>query len=1667
VSAADIGALSHSTDVTLSPDVASCGDILQEFEVNIESSAAEDFGIYNVKIYKAETNIEELVCGDEPDGFTFLGFKYESYCEYETDPYGNDTIKNGEDVTFTFEAVLNQEDCESIFIITTLDNEGIIGDGDGIEIETEKTLIVDCEDPVIYKEVGFPKIESNSDDFLWWITQNTQFDVLVTDNDTCDLGLDSCLITYILDNGSIVNEIEDASGLGGTEAWSYDFSYDDDSKHFLEITCEDVAGNIAKHNQTEKVDTTPPETTKWFDGPQKIISNLTGSGKIEWIDGVTEVVLNVEDGGDICAIGVDETYYVNILAEDFVEDNDLDCDPETPCWDPGYCQSLLQYDDMLLRMNIWDTYEGPFPKGEESCHVLFYYSIDDLGNKEDMQVNCFFVDKTPPIGIKEVDTPRVPIVVNEFQEIGSGTASWTDSDSKFGSHSARLYVPDGTTDMAAVEFDVDIALEDIMELSFWQKIDNIYGVNIILGIDADGDGTYESLDKPWHLSHDSADLGDDTFLEMDGMPGSSGSWEEVDAMSLSQWWTPNDAGDGFCATMGWNPLSDAQSSSKCRVDPTDRVKVIRLLIGGSGTWMDKIALVDDIMLNDGIIALQPKNWYVTSGSEITLTCEDQEPHPSGDEEVCFKIGFDESPFDLTSDYCNGYMEDGYCCEDSPRSLFFLEESEHTLDYFCRDAVNKTSEIDSEIFKVDNTEPYLIEKIITGPSIALEGECPPRPDSNDVCHIDGVTTIDVEVEDGGQVCAVGVDECRWRYRVYTEVWGPYTDWNYTFPISFPEESKHELEIGCYDELGNTMTDTEIFYVDKTAPETTFSVTGPQVPNPITETSKYPRWVDTDSRIKLEATDANGPHDSGVDETYYRITQVIDRYCESAASGCSNAQGTGDFIPYDGEFAVPESCHLIEYYSVDNVNKVEDAEKQCVFSDHTAPSVSVNVGEPKLSCADCDYWITQDTEVKLNCVQEGPHPSPLDTLSWRIKVDDGLWGEWLTTAAGVEGYDKTITFGEDSRHYIEYKCNDSVGKESQVYSKNYRVDSTAPEITITESDPKYYNASEDKLYLNHVTEVSISAVDPDPTGFDCNVSGVTCEWGYYLDDGSYYELDTTNPFIFPEETRHELVVRCNDSLGNVNETRKTYYVDWTRPGISKRYEEGRPLVYDVDGGSAKWIDSNTSIFGGVTDNGTHKSGIQEVKYRTFVVDDADCIHPIEVQYVDTYNCSMVDLNDTTWTTVDPAYYNEFEFKIPEDSCHLIEIMATDNVDKCALHKQWVYVDNQAPTPNKTVGEISTEWYPVDVAVDPFNPDATHFYPWIVDRCWNDQHINGSIDCWKVTLDTEISMECVDPTPHPVGDEKVCFNVEMDGEDITDGDGCPTRRCGRPEGYCNEYGGEMNDEGYCCVSKTAVDEFTFLEESEHNLKYYCEDALENRGPVDDEKFKVSGKMFKIKLNDKWNLISVPFVLQEDDPKEVFKDAESVKTVWSYNGLTGKWSVYRPDNENISDLDAIEPGLGYWILSDCETPIELNAEDYRWKCDADKCEMLVVGGSLYSPGPVAPPSQDLPEGWSLIGLYGTEGKHGYYGPNSWFNWFGYGRDAYCELYSLRNLNEEGSTKWSALVGYWEPENPGAWYNLEKCDEMDPGAGYWISMDAEGNYRPSTICDDEHCEDDGGWWFW
>ncbi|MBN2422149.1 hypothetical protein JXB41_02890 [Candidatus Woesearchaeota archaeon] len=1484
----------HDADITIEPDIANCGELGNTFTTHVQNKGSSIDDIFEVRIYKGTYGMLDFDCGPAPlPGWTLSDYAGGSglpdygYCEYKTSWDGSYVIEPGETLDFTFDAVMWSEACYSEFLISTLDNKRPVGD----HKYYWPIVSIDCVPPVIDKSLklvtggpGYgigvcpPDMQDPGDEC--WIQQETCIYFQAYDTqDQCDLGLDYCEWSYTVDG--VLHDSGSTYPESGGMADDL-ICFNEDSVHVLTITCYDEAGNVKEDIETFRVDDTPPDTTKTISEPKKVIPGDDTDEYIEWVDSVTLLTLNAVDPdptGEGCNIGVEKIYW-KIIPMD-----------EVSCWDPAnFCNPVD------TSYNVIEDDEVIINTEEESCHMLQYYAVDELGNMEDEQTNCFFVDKTPPELIKTVGDPNVPC-----------------------------------RDLECDEFD------------YWVR------------------------------------------------------------------------------------------------DPSN-----------------------------------------LPGTAITMDCDDswgeQAPHPSGNEEVCYKVSYDLSPYDITADYCpesletvadSGYEGD-WCCVDAPEDIIFVEDSLHDLEFFCRDAVNKKSDIDPENFRVDSLPPIITKTMIGTDHL---GECPPGPSPAEPCYVadNGENGVHISVvDDDSMGCAV--DDLYCYYEVWWETSSeecgdrPYEDgwclvdedeFSSEANVIFEEDSTHELYIYCEDALGNYVEDTETFLVDSTPPVTTKTYDESR-----SVVSDGYRWIDIDTLIELDAVDAK----VGVDHIEYRVTYEGEFKCPEVC----DEEGAGNWMTVAGDhtefFITDESCHFIEFRAVDKLGNTEDMNSQCVMVDNTPPVTTKVVGQPQV-LKDDKVYINQNTDVTLTCTDSEPHPVDNSMIWYRYRISDDCetWGEWVTdgcTGEVVNGWcdsepatetQKTINFPGDSCHELEYYCVDALGNEETHQFEIDVVDSKAPEITKEIIGPQIGDCPPveegDICFIDGVTTIEVTATDPEPHP----VGNVICEWMYRVYNGeewsSWTEWSSELPINFPEESQHELVIMCYDELGNGADDAywdyETFYVDKTPPTTTKTY--GDPFFTN---GVSKWITSQTPITLTVEDTGAHKSGIKETKYRITLLDGDEACE-------DNGVCQEATGNDVLggWQTY------TYPFTLGEESCHLIEYYSVDNVDKTEItKKQCVFVDNTAPTPTKEVGDPMTEWYPVDVADEPLNPDATHFYPWIVDKCWQGE---DSIDCWKVTMDTPISMECNDPDPHPVDHERVCFRIELDGKDVTNGDGCAFTKCGFKLGYCSYYGGVIDEEtGYCCVPHE-IENFKFMEESEHNLEYYCIDALgnSNKEDVDEEKFKVIGEMFKIRLNDKWNLISVPFVLLNDEPEAVFKDTESVKTVWSYDG-NGVWHVYRPENPEISNLEEIVPGEGYWVLADCAESEE-TMENIRWECGPDKgCDMLVVGGSLYNPGPVVPPSKNLEEGWNLIGYYGTEGRWWYNGPDAMY--WNKGKDAYCELYSLRNLGGSilNPTKWSGLVTYWEPYNDdfnpftSTWKELGYCDEMDPGAGYWVSMDAGGSFKPETTCE-------------
>jgi len=399
-------------------------------------------------------------------------------------------------------------------------------------------------------------------------------------------------------------------------------------------------------------------------------------------------------------------------------------------------------------------------------------------------------------------------------------------------------------------------------------------------------------------------------------------------------------------------------------------------------------------------------------------------------------------------------------EEYDEPFYFNEDSEHILEARCRfvkeydarDYIGKWSEIDRETFIVDSQAP-VIEKEVQGPQV---GNCPPGEGEN--CWITQNTHIIATATDPTPHPVEGV-ECEYHYELDGGVYvsaevdceGDVCD------ITFPENTEHELSITCWDALGNEYTDVETFYVDSDAPTTRKWYDGPQY-----YSQGYAHWINGVTTVNLEAVDnPKEPCAVGVDKIFVRNTLVDNRYCESEASGCSAAEGEGDFVEYVDPFTMEESCHLIEFYSVDELGNEETINKECVYVDKTAPETHKDVGKPSHDChglweqiagkcqENWDWIITMDTKIELSCEDQDPHPSEVQELCWRIELDGEYAMEEYTCEGSLEEYsdetwccvpsdEVTVEFTEESEHLLEFYCVDNVEKTSEIDSEMFKVE-----------------------------------------------------------------------------------------------------------------------------------------------------------------------------------------------------------------------------------------------------------------------------------------------------------------------------------------------------------------------------------------------------------------------------------------------------------------------------------------------------------------------------------------------------------------------------------------------------------------------------------------------------
>lgn len=507
--------------------------------------------------------------------------------------------------------------------------------------------------------------------------------------------------------------------------------------------------------------------------------------------------------------------------------------------------------------------------------------------------------------------------------------------------------------------------------------------------------------------------------------------------------------------------------------------------------------------------------YVSKNTPISLSCTDENPKEdcqSGVKNIEYQYNVDGGTFTEWTNYTGPFE--------------FPQDTNHVLRYRCTDVVGKVDSEEKD-FAVDTVAPIFNEKEVTEPK--LPG-CNFKSPNTQACdwYVNTSTKICLSAYDPAPHPSDNVTiDCEYTWWP-TSLQGQFSTKDVVLDddgcFSYAEDSWHELHCTATDALGNVKDLYEADIVDAFAPTTTLTFEGPYY------TNQGSQWIDTVSTVNLTAVDQQ-PHPVNGVTTYYREGIVADKYCQGTNDIFPGL--TGEWTTYTIPFGLAESCHAIEYYSVDALGNAEAIKTEFVFSDHTAPKTIKEVGDPSHKCGgllegQCedgwDWMVTMDTPITISCEDQSPHPSGVQEICYKVILDGKPACESYYTGATYNpenGYYciKTtglvqITFGEESEHELDFYCVDNVEKTSAVDSELFKVEGN--KITIPLDEKWNLISVPVSLLSSDVKEVF--------SGISDKVEGV---WGYDPTTGWHlYAPNITENDLTTIEPGHGYWVKTTD-------------------------------------------------------------------------------------------------------------------------------------------------------------------------------------------------------------------------------------------------------------------------------------------------------------------------------------------------------------------------------------------------------------------------------------------------------------------------------------------------------------------------------------------------------------
>jgi hypothetical protein len=1175
----------------------------------------------------------------------------------------------------------------------------------------------DTEAPTTTKTVGEPKWGPTGG--ANYVTSSTEFNFTAVDNPSGGSGVNA---TYyrVWYNGAWTPAPGTGVGLNDNfMVYTGNFTLSGECIHYLEFYSDDNAGNMeAVTNQTHRVDDTPPQSGLQVGDPK-----WPQSQGATYITTSTELTLFAQDTYGSCNVGSWRIYYrvwnqtggwTTWQVGGIGDVVHVTFDEECKHYIEYYAVDNLDNTETTIHNRSFYVDDTPpsssIERGEPSCGN---YALDFNGSHyvevpHAASLDMGSSDWTIDVWIKTSSTNRGGIVrknaigswqpVYDLEMQSNGRIRWLIDDStNSASLTSTFAVNDGqwhhivaTRNGGTIELYIDGSLDTSAAAGTVGAVTT--GDELYIGCMADGNPPpyygFEGVIDDVKIYNAALSLTD---------VQNNYNHNVVTTNLVSRWdfnegtgSTATDVADGNDGTI-YGAMYTTDTPSTCIMTATP-IYVNATDPGApcaadnssiwyriwNGTWSGwQRTYYQDLMLtfdeecehyleyyaadslgnDEGVI--HNVTFYVDdSAPSIEKTVGDPNCTIIAGEEYCVQTATDITIDATNMGCCPGmvieYRVDGGTWTDVTASLpyvyNFASEGTHTLDIRAYDCIGNI-QYDNETFHVDDTAPA-IDKDVGDPSCLVDTGSP-----YDEWCVTTTTPITINASDACDIVNVS-------YRITSGAWVDITG-SLPYVHTFAAEGTFNLQIYAEDCLGNSVTDTEVFYVDEQPPVIEKTVGDPNV-----SIGGGDYYVTTGTPITINATNMG---------SCPNMTVAYQIWNTTSDTGWINLTT----LPYT--FTFGEECmHNLSIKAYDCVGNIV-YENETFYVDDTPPTSQKYYGDPSYDGPSVtwsgpgvttDKYVTSYTNFTINATDLGDCASGVGTIYYAVYRWDG--SVWVTIQGDTAytGPFSMASLGDTNEclHHIAYNSEDNLGNEESRNRNYFMVDNTPPNSTKEVGEPSV-ELTPDEYSITPYTPIWINATDNETS--DCVVGSYHIHWAVWDDTGTMIDSGTTHnankTLLIDDECTHTLGYWVEDNLCNrwpaTGYHNETFHVDGSAPLVNKTIVNGG--YHDGDGNY--YVNQSATIYLNVTDLPDCSLDDWTLHYRVW------------------YNGSY-----TIWDNVT----SNDSFSFTEDCVHYLEYWVEDGFGNrwptTGWHNETFYVDSVAPTSSLEIGDPK---YPHDTST------ATH--------------------------------------------------------------------------------------------------------------------------------------------------------------------------------------------------------------------------------------------------------------------------------------------------------------------------------------------------------------------------